>query len=412
MSIVRPFKGLRPTGEKVESFACPPYDVLEDSEVKEIVSKKPESFLKVTRAEVEFPEGTDPHSDEVYKRAGENLKNFEKEGIIFQDETPAYYLYRETWRGQSQTGLFATVSVDEYDKGLIKKHELTRQDKEDDRTRHITLLGAQSGPVFLTFKSKETIKNILSEMLEKYDKEYDLTDENEVRHELWVVNNEEDVKKIQESFSDIEKLYIADGHHRAAAASRTQKLMKEKNSNHVGNEEYNYFLAAIFPHDELRVLDYNRVVKDLNGLSKDEFIEKISENFEITETKETPYSPKELHTYGMYLDKKWYILKPKTVDESDPVKALDVYILQNYLLDPILGIKNPRKDSRIHFLGGIRGIGVLEEWVDNKDWKVAFSMHPTPLEQLIDVADADKVMPPKSTWFEPKLRSGLVIHKI
>ena len=412
MSIVRPFKGLRPTGEKVESFACPPYDVLEDSEVKEIVSKKPESFLKVTRAEVEFPEGTDPHSDEVYKKAGENLKNFEKKGIIFQDKAPAYYLYRETWRGQSQTGLFATVSVDEYDKGLIKKHELTRQDKEDDRTRHITLLGAQSGPVFLTFKSKESIKNVLSEMLVKYDKEYDLTDENEVRHELWVVNKEEDIKKIQEAFADIEKLYIADGHHRAAAASRTQKLMKEKNLNHTGNEEYNYFLAAIFPHDELRVLDYNRVVKDLNGLNKEDFIEKISESFEVIDANERPYSPKSLHTYGMYLDKKWYVLKPKKVDESDPVKALDVYILQNYLLDPVLGIKNPRKDSRIHFLGGIRGIGVLEDWVDNKDWTVAFSMYPTPLEQLINVADADKVMPPKSTWFEPKLRSGLVIHKI
>jgi uncharacterized protein (DUF1015 family) len=414
LSLVRPFKGLRPKKEYIEDFSCPPYDVLESDEVKKIVLEHPKSFLRVTRAEVDFDKNIDAHSDEVYKKAGENLKNFEKEGILINDEKPSYYIYRETWKGESQLGLFATVSVDEYDQGKIKKHELTRQDKEDDRTRHITLLGAQSGPVFLTFKSKDKIKKLLVKSIDESLKIADFIDDNEVRQEMWLVNDESKVEKIQKAFEEINSLYIADGHHRAAAASRTRKIKMEENSNHTGNEEYNYFLAAIFPHDELRVLDYNRVVKDLNGLSKEEFISKVEDKFDISDAEETPYSPKLLHEFGMYLDKKWHKLKakPEIVDESDPVKALDVFILQEYLLSPILGIGDPRKDSRIHFLGGIRGVGALSNWIDSKDWGVAFSMHATPLTQLIDVADAGKIMPPKSTWFEPKLRSGLVVHKI
>jgi uncharacterized protein (DUF1015 family) len=414
LSLVRPFKGLRPKKEHIEDFSCPPYDVLESDEVEKIVSEHPNSFLRVTRAEVDFDKNIDAHSDEVYKKAGENLKNFEKEGILINDEKPSYYIYRETWKGESQLGLFATVSVDEYDQGKIKKHELTRQDKEDDRTRHITLLGAQSGPVFLTFKSKDEIKKLLEEFIDESSKIADFIDDNEVRHEMWLVNDGDKVEEIKKAFDNIDNLYIADGHHRAAAASRTRKIKMEENSNHTGNEEYNYFLAAIFPHDELRVLDYNRVVKDLNGLSKEDFISKVEDRFDIFDAEETPYSPKSLHEFGMYLNKKWYTLKakPEIVDESDPVKALDVFILQEYLLAPILGIGDPRKDSRIHFLGGIRGVGALSDWIDSKDWGVAFSMHATPLTQLIDVADAGKIMPPKSTWFEPKLRSGLVVHKI
>lgn len=414
LSLVRPFKGLRPKKEHIENFSCPPYDVLESDEVEKIVSQNPKSFLRVTRAEVDFKGEVDPHSDEVYKKAGENLKNFEEEGVLINDEKPSYYIYRETWKGKSQLGLFATVSVDEYDQGKIKKHELTRQDKEDDRTRHITLLGAQSGPVFLTFKSKDDIKKLLENLINESDKIADFVDENKVRQELWLINDENKVSEIKVAFESIDNLYIADGHHRAAAASRTRKIKKEENANHTGNEEYNYFLAAIFPDDELRVLDYNRVVKDLNGLSKEEFVSKVEEKFEIFDTSESPYSPKSLHEFGMYLDKKWYILKakPEILDKTDPVKDLDVYILQEHLLAPILGIGDPRKDSRIHFLGGIRGVGALSNWVDTKDWGVAFSMHATPLKQLIDVADAGKIMPPKSTWFEPKLRSGLVVHKI
>ncbi|KLO25072.1 DUF1015 domain-containing protein [Marinitoga sp. 1155] len=414
MSLIRPFKGLRPKKELVEEFSCPPYDVLEEEEVKEIVTKHPNNFLKVTRAEVEFDENIDPHSEIVYKKAKENLENFKKEGILIEEEKPALYLYRETWNGHSQTGIFATFSVDEYQKGLIKKHELTRQDKEDDRTKHIMILEAQTGPVFLTFKSKENIKELINTGIDKAEKIYDFKDEKNVYHELWVLSDENLIKELEKAFSEVEALYIADGHHRAAAASRTKEILKSRNPQHTGNEEYNFFMAVVFPHDELKILDYNRVVKDLNGLTDEEFMEKLSENFEIFEVKETPYKPKSRHEFGMYINKKWYSLKAKDsiIEENDPVKQLDVYILQNYLLSPILGIENPRKDPRIHFIGGIRGVKALEEWIDGKNWKVAFSMYPTSIEELMAVADVNKTMPPKSTWFEPKLRSGLLIHEI
>lgn len=414
MSIIRPFKGVRPKNELVEEFSCPPYDVLEDEEVKEIVSKYPKSFLRVIRAEVDFNKEVDPHSEEVYKKAKENLDNFKKEGILIEEKEPALYIYRETWKGHSQTGIFATFSVDEYQKDLIKKHELTRQDKEDDRTKHIMILEAQTGPVFLTFKSKEEIKKLIEQGIEKSEKIYDFIDEKEVHHELWVLTDKTLIESLEKAFEKVDALYIADGHHRAAAASRTREILKSKNPLHTGNEEYNFFMAVVFPHDELKILDYNRVVKDLNGLSDEEFMDKLSEQFEISEVDETPYSPKSKHEFGMYINKKWYSLKAKKeiIDENDPVKQLDVYILQNYVLDPILGIENPRKDPRIHFLGGIRGVKALEDWIDGKDWKVAFSMYPTSIEELMAVADANKTMPPKSTWFEPKLRSGLLIHEI
>ncbi|APT74974.1 hypothetical protein LN42_00075 [Marinitoga sp. 1137] len=414
MSVIRPFKGLRPVENMVEEFSCPPYDVLEEEEVKEIVSKHPNSFLRVTRAEVEFNEDIDPHSEVVYKKAKENLDKFKETGVLMEEEKPALYLYRETWQGHSQTGIFATFSVDEYQKGLIKKHELTRQDKEDDRTKHIMILEAQTGPVFLTFKSKEEIKDLINKGIEAARKIYDFTDEKEVHHELWVLTDEELIEKLQKAFKSVEALYIADGHHRAAAASRTKEILKSKNPAHTGNEEYNFFMAVVFPHDELKILDYNRVVKDLNGLNDEEFMKKVEEKFEISEAPESPYKPKSRHEFGMYINKKWYVLKakPEIVNENDPVEQLDVYILQNYLLDPILGIENPRKDPRIHFLGGIRGVKALEDWIDGKNWKVAFSMYPTSIEELMAVADDNKTMPPKSTWFEPKLRSGLLIHEI
>lgn len=414
MSKVKPFKALRPIKEKVEMFACPPYDVLEDEEVRNIVSQKPESFLRVTRAEVDFEKEVDSHSEEVYKKASENLKHYEENGLIFEEDKPCYYVYRETWREKTQTGLFAVASSEEYDEGRIKKHEFTREEKEDDRTKHINILGAQTGPVFLTFKSKKEIKDLLNEFIERYELLYSFTDENQVKHELWKVDQNDDLNKLENLFNEVDNLYIADGHHRAAAAARIRRLKMAENPNHNGNEEYNFFLAAIFPHDELRVLDYNRIVKDLNGNDEIDFISKIEENFILCEIPNEAYSPDKVHEFGMYLNNKWYKLKAREeiIDSSDPVKELDVYILQEYLLDKVLGIKNPRKDSRIHFIGGIRGVKVLEDWIDNKDWKVAFSLFPTPLEQLIKVADDDKVMPPKSTWFEPKLRSGLVIHKI
>jgi len=414
VSTVRPFKALRPVKNYAQEFSCPPYDVLEENEVKQIVQEYPNSFLRVTRAEVEFKDGADPHSDVVYKKAAENIKMFEKTGVLIEDEKRCFYLYRETWKGRTQTGLFATFSIDEYDKGLIKKHELTRQDKEDDRARHIITLEVQAEPIFLTFKSYPEIKEILSLMIKKYDKLYEVTDSNGVLHEVWKVDSETDVNLIEKSFKKVDCLYIADGHHRAAASSRARKQLMEKNPSHNGSEEYNFVMGAIFPDDELRILDYNRVVKELNGMDSNEFLKKIEENFTVSFACEKPYSPKELHEIGMYLDKKWYSLKAKDhiISKTDAVKALDVSILQEYLLCPVLGIENPRKDPNIYFLGGIRGVGALEDWIDEKKWKVAFSMYPTQLSQLIQAADDGMIMPPKSTWFEPKLRSGLTIHKI
>ncbi|KUK81513.1 MAG: Uncharacterized protein XD96_1138 [Petrotoga mobilis] len=409
LATVKPFKALRPYKGIEQCFSCPPYDVLEEDEVKEIISRNPNSFLRVTRSEVEAEEDS---KEAIYKKANENLESFIKNGVLIKDSEPSFYIYRETWKGVSQTGFFAVVSVDEYDKGIIKKHELTRRDKEDDRTNHILNLNAQTGPVFLTYKAQEDLKTIIDKIIKNKEFLYSFCDENNVKHELIKIQEEDEKEQIEKAFNSIDYLYIVDGHHRAAAASRAQKIMKEKDTNYSLNKPYNYFMAVIFPHNELRVLPYNRIVKDLNGLKEEEFLKKIGSYFEVEEAPFSPYSPDSSHSFGMYLQKKWYKLTFKGEESEDPVENLDVQILQKYLLDPVLSIKDPRSDPRIYFLGGIRGVKEIEKWVDTKDWKVGFSMYPTQIDQLLKVADMNKIMPPKSTWFEPKLRSGLLIHEI
>lgn len=409
MATVKPFQALRPYKGIEQCFSCPPYDVLEEDEVKEIISRNPNSFLRVTRSEVEAKEDS---KEAIYKKAKENLESFIKNGVLIKDVEPSFYIYRETWQGVSQTGFFAVVSVDEYDKGIIKKHELTRSDKEDDRTNHILNLNAQTGPVFLTYKAQEDLKAIIDKLIKNKEILYSFCDENNVKHELIKIQEESEKEQVEKAFKSIEYLYIVDGHHRAAAASRVQKILKEKDTSYSLDKPYNYFMAAIFPHNELRILPYNRIVKDLNGLSKDEFLKKIGSYFQVEEAPFSPYSPDSLHSFGMYLHKKWYKLTFKGEESEDPVENLDVQILQKYLLDPILSIKDPRTDPRIYFLGGIRGVKEIEKWVDKKDWKVGFSMYPTQIDQLLKVAEMNKIMPPKSTWFEPKLRSGLLIHEL
>jgi len=412
MATIRPFRALRPRKELADKIASPPYDVISTEEAKEIAKNNPLSFVRIIRPEVDFEHKVDPHSEEVYRKGRENLENFIKEGYLFQDDKPRFYVYRQTMGEHTQVGLVACLSCEEYEKGIIKRHELTREEKEIDRAKHIELLGAQTGPVFITYRSLEEIDSLILEGT-RGEPEYDFESDG-VRHTFYVIEDEQHIKKIIDAFQEIPALYIADGHHRSAAAARVMHWRKERNKNHTGEEEYNYFLTVIFPHNHLRILDYNRVVKDLNGLSKEEFLKKIQERFDIEEKGATgnPYKRETPHTFGMYLDGKWYKLTAKStiVDEEDPIKSLDVSILQEHLLDPILGIKNPRKDKRIDFVGGIRGLHWLEKLVDEGKFRVAFSMYPTTMDQLLKVADAGLIMPPKSTWFEPKLKSGLAVH--
>ncbi|MFP4458567.1 MAG: DUF1015 domain-containing protein [Candidatus Zixiibacteriota bacterium] len=412
MAKVKPFKSLRPRPEIAEKVASPPYDVLSSKEARELVKDNPESFLHVVKPEIDLPEGTDLYSEEVYQKGAENLKRLEGAGYLIRDEKPCFYLYRQIMGDHSQVGFVAGASVDEYDEGLIKKHEHTRQKKEDDRTKHVDTLNANTGPVFLTYRNTVKLDEIANKVTAQ-EPDVDFTSPDDVQHTLWVVDDEEMIKEIQNAFEEIPALYVADGHHRSASASRVQKLRKEKNPNHTGDEEYNYFLTVIFPDNQMKILDYNRVIKDLNGLSEDEFIAKIKEKFEIEEIGKEQYKPQNLHEFGMYLDGKWYklIAKEGTFDPNNPVEQLDVAILQENLLAPVLGIGDPRKDERIDFVGGIRGLGELEKRCE-EGWKVAFSLYPTSIEQLMNIADADLIMPPKSTWFEPKLRSGMIIHTL
>ncbi len=413
MAVVRPFKGLRPVKDKAEKVASPPYDVISSSEAREMAKDNPYSFLHVVKPEIDLPEGIDLYDERVYQKGKENLERLKNEGVLIKEEKPVFYLYEQRMGDHYQVGLVCVASVDEYEKGIIKKHENTRIEKELDRTKHIETLNAQAGPVFLTYKNQEEIDSFIKEILSKVSPEYDFEVDG-VRHTFYVINNDEWINKIVEMFKKIDYLYVADGHHRSAAALRVRNNRREKNPNHTGDEEYNYFLVVIFPHNQMYIMDYNRVVKDLNGRDKEKFMEEIKEKFEIEEAPFSPYKPESKHTFGMYLDGKWYKLKAKegTYPENDPVESLDVAVLQNNLLNPILGIENPRKDKRIDFVGGIRGLNYLEELVNSGKWAVAFSMYPTSIEDLMAVADAGKVMPPKSTWFEPKLRSGMVVHEL
>ncbi|UCG61465.1 MAG: DUF1015 domain-containing protein [Candidatus Zixiibacteriota bacterium] len=410
MSVVRPFRGLRPKPEHAREVASPPYDVLSSDEARELVKDNPNSFLRVNKSEVDFPPGTPVYSEEVYKKGRENLQRLIDDGIMIRDQKPCLYLYRLTWQGSSQTGLVALASVDEYDRGLIKKHEHTRPAKVNDRANHIMALEAQVGPVFTTFRQTADIKKIF-EKLSSPPPQVDFLAVDNVRHELWVIDDDASIASIVGAFAGMDAFYVADGHHRSQSASEVCRRMREQNPGYSGQEIYNFFLNVMFPGDELRILPYNRVVRDLNGLSVEELIARTEETFTV-ELQDGPVIPQNNHDIGMYVDGKWRLLTVKsgTFDAEDPVQSIDSAVLTKNFLEPILDIKDLRTDDRIDFVGGIRGVTELVKLVDSNQYKVAFSMYPVTIGQLLDVADAGQVMPPKSTWFEPKLRSGMVVN--
>ena len=413
MAIFRPFKALRPTTEYASRVAALPYDVMNSDEAREMVKGNPYSFLHIDKAEIDLPHDTYLYSDEVYAKACENLKGYEKDGILAEDSTPCFYVYRQIMNGREQTGLVGCASVDDYINNHIKKHELTRADKEADRIRHVDTCEANTGPIFLCYKGKEEIINII-ENAKNNTPVYDFITDDGISNTVWVIDDADTNTKLSALLENAGDFYIADGHHRCASAVNVAKMRREQNPDYNGTEEFNFFLAVLFPAESLEIMDYNRVVKDLNGKTKEEFIEEIGGKFNVEKAPcDGAYHPEERHTFGMYLDKEWYKLSAKegTFNDADPVDCLDVSILQKNLLTPTLNIGDPRTDKRIDFIGGIRGLGELEKLV-NGGMAVAFSMYPTSLEELMDIADANMIMPPKSTWFEPKLLSGLFIHKL
>jgi uncharacterized protein (DUF1015 family) len=394
-----------------ERIAALPYDVYNRAEACEVVKKNPESFLAVDRAETQFGEEVDTYADCVYEKADQMLREKILEGKFVQDPTPCFYLYELTMDGHSQTGVVGCASIDDYRNNVIKKHENTRADKEEDRIRHVDTCSMQTGPIFLAYRAKEDLKEKIGE-LKKQAPVYDFVSEDGIGHRVWVIDNDSDVAMIEEAFGKIPAIYIADGHHRCASAVKVGLKRREQYPDYTGEEEFNYFLSVIFPDEELRILDYNRAVKDLNGMDAATFLTRIEEYFAVEKKGQSPYRPMEKGTFGMYLENEWYGLSAKEeIKSEDAVEGLDVSLLQNDLLDPILGIMDPKTDKRIDFVGGIRGLGELERRV-HTDMKVAFSMYPTSIAELFAVADAGRLMPPKSTWFEPKLRSGLFLHEI
>ncbi len=414
MSIVRPFRAWRPRAELAEQVASPPYDVVNTEEARELARGNPLSFLHVNKPEIDLPAETNAYDESVYAQGRKNLDKLIDDGVFIQEEKPAFYLYRQIMNEHIQIGLVACVSSEEYKQDKIKKHELTRIEKEDDRLNHILSLNAQTGPVFLTYRAEKSLDDLIS-AASSGEPEYDFKSDDGILHTLWTITDNETITKIESGFADIGELYVADGHHRSAAASRVSDVLKEKNSSHSGEEEYNYFLSVIFPDNQMYIMDYNRVVKDLNGLSEKDFIKEIGKKFLVREfARSEGYRPKVRHDYGMYLNGMWYRLSaiPGSWDNNHPTKRLDVSILTDNLLKPILGIGDLRKDKRIDFVGGMRGIEGLEARVDTGEMSVAFTLYPTSIEDLLATADAGETMPPKSTWFEPKLRSGLIIHSL
>ena len=412
MAVVKPFCGLRPKADLAEKVASPPYDVISSSEARKMAENNPVSFLHVNKPEIDLPETVNIYDPGVYAKGSENLQKLITDGVLIRDEKPCFYLYRQKMEDHTQLGLVACASVAEYDMNKIKKHELTRVEKEDDRMNHILHLKAHTGPVFLTYQARPGITAFL-ERLAGEEHEYDFTSTDGIRHTFWVVRNADAIRRIEEDFEEIPDMYVADGHHRSAAASRVAGQKREENPTHTGEEEYNFFLSVIFPHNQMQILDYNRVVSDLNGLSTESFLEKISQKFLVRIYSDTHgYKPSVPHDFGMYLKDSWYRLSaiPGTWDENSPTTRLDVSILMENILDPILGIGDSRKDKRIDFVGGIRGLEELIRRVDSGEMAVAFSLYPTRIEDLLAIADAGEIMPPKSTWFEPKLKSGLVVH--
>lgn len=415
MARVRPFKALRPNKEITHLVASVPYDVVNRKEAKEIVGDNELSFLHITRAEIDLPENVDAYSKEVYEKAGENLERIKKDAPLIVDDEPHFYLYRLIMDGREQIGITATFAVDDYDNDVILKHEKTRKVKEDDRTNHIITTDAQTGIVFLTYRGVDEINNFVNKTMADTEPLYDFTAPDGIQHTVWIMPDDYNDLLMNE-FAKIDNLYVADGHHRAKSASRAREDKRKANPNHTGDEEYNYFIAVIFPGEQLHIMPYNRVVFDLNGNNKEEFLNKISEKFEVQ--KSDKKEPGARRSFGMYLDEEWYELKARdSILASNSLSAsvgskLDVSILQNFLLNPVLGIEDQRTSNRIDFIGGIRGTKELEKLVDSGKAVVAFSMFPVSIDDLMSISDAGEVMPPKSTWFEPKLRDGLLTHMI
>ena len=410
MAEIRPFPAIRPAAGKEADIAALPYDVYSRAEARRAVEGRPLSFLRIDRAETQLPEDMDLYDSRVYEKAKELLWGMVEEGSLVQDEAPCYYLYELTMNGRSQTGIVACASVDDYLNGVIKKHENTRREKEEDRVRHVDVCDAQTGPIFLAYRSQKALKRLTADEKQK-EPLFDFVSEDGIRHRGWKIAGQQELQAIQTAFSGMDSLYIADGHHRAASAVRVGLKRREEHPGYTGDEEFNYFLSVIFPDDELMIMDYNRVVKDLNGLTPEQFLDKGREVYEVRKSDKAVH-PQKKGQAALYLENQWYLLALKPQYENDdPVEGLDVSILQKQILDPVLGIRDPKTNKRIDFVGGIRGLSELERRV-HTDMKAAFAMYPTSISELFAVADAGRLMPPKSTWFEPKLRSGLFIHSL
>ena len=415
MSVIKPFKALRPQSELVAKIASLPYDVVDTEEARKLAKDNPLSFLQVDKAEIDLDPSVDHYNQKVYEKARENLNQLIAKKVYLQEKKESMYIYRQVKEGREQTGLVVCASIEDYLQGVIKRHESTRPDKEEDRIKHIDFTNAHTSPVFLTYKARDEIKQLLKGWAEEKKPIYDFTSEDKISHTCWIIDAPQVISRLISAFAEVDCLYIADGHHRAAAAVKVGLKRREQVKNYTGKEEFNYFLSVIFPHDELYIMPYNRVVADLAGNSEERFLQKVSEKFNLEKcVGREPYRPEERHVFGMYLNQRWYKLTAKrgTFKEEEIIDRLDVAILQNNLFGPILGIKDPRTDQRIEFVGGIRGLKELEEKVDRGGMKVAFSLFPTSIEELMAVAEAGRLMPPKSTWFEPKLRSGIFVHKL
>lgn len=415
MAIIKPFKGLRPPTEIIEELACLPYDVMNSEEASKMAEGKEKSLLRITKAEIELPDVEDIHSEEVYNQAVKNFESFQKNGWLKQDDEAKYYIYAQTMNGTTQYGIVGAAACADYENGIIKKHELTRPEKEEDRMVLTRYLNANIEPVFFAYKAVDQIDAIVDSVVKSKPAEYDFTAEDGFGHHFWTIDDVETNAKLEKLFAEkVPFTYVADGHHRTAAAARIGLERTAQNPNHTGNEEYNFFMAVHFPDNQLQIIDYNRVVTDLNGLSEIDFLTELSKGFDVQNMGAEIYKPAALHEFSLYLGGNWYKLTAKegTYDDSDPIGILDVTILSKQVLDPILDIKDLRTSKRIDFVGGIRGLGELKRRVDSGEMKAAFALYPVSMGQLINIADSGNIMPPKTTWFEPKLRSGLVIHKL
>lgn len=415
MAVFKPFRALRPVPDKAAAIASLPYDVMDSDEARIEVQKHPLSYLHVEKPEIDLPLGTDLYDPAVYAKAKENLDNYVTQGLMQQDSKAMFYIYRQTMDGRDQIGLVGLTSVDEYMAGIIKKHEHTRADKEADRIKHVDTCNAHASPVFFTYRHQDTIDQTVNKVIQSKAPVYDFVSDDGIGHALWLMDDPADIAAIQKAFAGMSYLYVADGHHRTASAAKVGILRREQHPDYTGEEEFNFFMAVIFPDNQLKIFDYNRVVKDLHGHTAEGFLRQVSEKFEVTPMQQSgPWHPTQKHEIGMYMEHTWYRLVPMrgSWDSSNVVASLDVSILQDNLLHPILGIGDPRRDKRIDFVGGIRGLGELVRRVDSGGEAVAFALYPTSMDELIGIADAGEIMPPKSTWFEPKLRSGLFIHPL